>query len=129
MSVINCDLFNKYWNRTEQTLINVEDLINRDVELTVGAITMIQLWASIIKKGNKKLPENGNNNGINIGEELQGFHNALKKQLKYWSENDTNNNATENGGNDDAHVVPNDHYRLFLLDNAIGNTLNSIIGM
>mmetsp|Transcript_23337 Transcript_23337/g.26028 ORF Transcript_23337/g.26028 Transcript_23337/m.26028 type:complete len:507 (+) Transcript_23337:766-2286(+) len=130
MSVINCDLFNKYWNRTEQTLINVEDLINRDVELAVGAITMIQLWASIIKKGNKKLPENGNNNGINIGEELQGFHNALKKQLKYWSENDTNNNATtENSGNDDAHVVPNDHYRVFLLDNAIGNTLNSIIGM
>jgi len=96
----------------------------------VGAITMIQLWASIINKGNKNLPANGNNNGNNIGEELQGFHNALKKQLEYWAENDTIINATAgNGGGDGAQVVPHDHYRLFLLDSAISNTLNSILGM
>ena len=135
MSIINNNLFKKYWNKTEQTLINVDDLINYDVEITIGAITMIQMWSSstVKKNGRKFLPayddegnndrsnyNNNNENNINIGnigDELQGFYNVLKKQLNYWSENnDTNNNV----------VVPHHHYRLFLLDSAISHTINTI---
>jgi hypothetical protein len=139
MSIINNNLFKKYWNKKEQTLINVDDLINYDVEIAIGAITMIQMWSSstVKKNGKKILPappavktkinddddgddegndrsnNNGNNINIgNIGDELEGFYYVLKKQLNHWSEN--------------TNMAPHHHYRLFLLDSAISHTLNTI---
>jgi len=109
MSIIN-DLFKKYWDRKEQVLIDVDVLINQDVEVSVGAITMIQMWS--LAEG-KELPvgEKG------IGDELRGFHDALQKLLDRWSSKD----------DDSSLSAPQLHYRLFLLDSAIQCTLQTFV--
>ena len=104
MSIVD-DLFQKFWNCEEQILIQVEDLINRDVEISVGAITMIQMWS--LAKG-----EQFNGNRTVLGANLQGFRIALQKLLGRWSE--------------DISLAPKFHYRLFLLDSAIENTCQSL---
>ena len=110
--VIKNNLFNKYWNTQEQTLVNVEDLINVDVELAVGAVTMVQLWTATSNITTDK--EFHLDMREAIGKDLEMFHHALIKQLKYWSEEcDPNDRAPS-------------HYRLFLLDSAIFNTLHAL---
>lgn len=102
------DLFQKFWNRQEQVLINIDDLIGRDVEISVGAITMIQMWS--LAEG-KVL----NQDQKAIGENLQGFRVALQKLLERWSE--------------DPSLAPEFHFRLFLLDLALQNTCESLLKM
>jgi len=104
MSILD-DLFKKYWNRKDETLVDVDVLINRDVEIAIGAITMIQMW-SLAKQeatlsGQKELAD-----------KLRSFHTALQTLLTDWSE--------------DASLAPNFHYRLFLLDSALQNAYNSL---
>jgi len=105
VSIIN-DLFKKYWDRKEQNVVDLDVLINRDVEISVGAITMIQMWSMV---EGKEIPANGKE----IGDDLRGFHAAVKKLLNRWSEN--------------ASLAPKLHYRLFLLDNAIENILQFLM--
>eukprot|EP00536_Pseudo-nitzschia_multiseries_P009883 jgi/Psemu1/306890/fgenesh1_kg.287_\ len=100
------DLFKKYWDKNEQNLVDINNLISRDVEMSVGAITMIQMWSMV---EGKKIPVNG---GV-ISNDLRGFQAALKKLLRRWSE--------------DSSLAPQLHYRLFLLDNAIDNTLENFL--
>jgi len=99
------DLFKKYWNRKEQILIDMDVLINRDLEISVGAITMIQMW-SLIKE--KEFPDDRKA----IGENLQGFRFSLQKMVGRWSE--------------DSSLAPKLHYRVFLLDNALQSTCESL---
>merc|ERR1711935_919820 len=49
MSIVD-DMFKTYWDQKEQILINIDLLINRDVEISVGAITMIQMWSLVDEK-------------------------------------------------------------------------------
>ena len=100
------NLFQKYWNREEKMLIEVPNLIDQDVEVSVGAITMIQMWS--LAKG-----QQFNDDRVEFRENLQGFRVALQKQLESWSE--------------DTSIAPEHHYRLFLLDSALENTLESLM--
>ena len=102
------DLFQKFWNRQQQVLVNIDDLIGRDVEISVGAITMIQMWS--LSEG-KALHEDRKA----IGENLEGFRVALQKLLERWSK--------------DSSSAPEFHYRLFLLDIALQNTCESLLKM
>jgi len=104
MSIVD-DLFKNYWDQKEQILINIDLLINRDVEISVGAITMIQMWSLVDEKeffDDRKA----------IAENLRGFRFALQKLLCRWSE--------------DTSVAPKLHYRLFLLDIGLQNTTESL---
>ena len=87
-------------------LIEAPNLIDQDVEVSVGAITMIQMWS--LAKGKQF-----NNDRIEFRENLQGFRVALQKQLESWSENSS--------------IAPEHHYRLFLLDSALEKTLESLM--
>ncbi len=100
------NLFQKYWNRQEQMLIEASNLIDQDVEISVGAITMIQMWS--LAKGKKF-----NDDRMEFRADLQGFHDALQKQIGSWSENSS--------------IAPEHHYRLFLLDSALENTCQSLM--
>ena len=104
-SILDEYLFKKYWNRKEQILIDIDALINRDVEISVGAVTMIQMWSLV---EGKEFPEDRRT----VEENLQGFRVALQKLLGRWSE--------------DASLCPKLHYRLFLLDSALENTCESL---
>ena len=105
MSILDDYLFKKYWNRKEQILVDIDALINRDVEISVGAITMIQMWSLVEEK---EFPEDRKT----IKENFRGFRVALQKLLGRWSE--------------DASLSPKLHYRLFLLDSALENTCESL---
>mmetsp|Transcript_24945 Transcript_24945/g.68763 ORF Transcript_24945/g.68763 Transcript_24945/m.68763 type:complete len:645 (+) Transcript_24945:146-2080(+) len=96
------DLFKKYWNKNEKNLVDIDILINRDVEISVGAITMIQMWSMV---EGKEFPVDKKR----IEDDLRGFDAALKKLLRRWAE--------------EPSLSPKLHYRLFLLDNAIDSTL------
>lgn len=122
-TTLNKSLFSTYWNKQEETLINCENLIKFDIELAVGSITMIQLWAD----SSRKRVRSGNNRimAVNmklksIGENIQCFQNALTKQFKYWS----SIRVEKTGASTDT-TDPN-HFRLFLVDSAITNTLASL---
>ena len=104
MSILN-DLFEKYWNRRDQVLNDIDDLISNDVEIAVGVISMIQMLSLV--KG-KEFPDDPRK----VGENLLGFRMALQKLLDRWSE--------------DISVAPEFHYRLFLLDNALQSTYESL---
>ena len=100
------NLFQKYWNRQEQMLIEASNLIDQDVEISVGAITMIQMWS--LAKG-----KTFNDDRIEFRADLQGFRDALQKQIASWTENSS--------------IAPEHHYRLFLLDSALEHTCQSLI--
>jgi len=99
------DLFTNYLDVKEQVLIDVDVLISRDVEISVGAITMIQMWSLV---EGKVLPIDQK-----AMDKLRAFRVALQKSIDRWSE--------------DSSLAPKFHYRLFLLDSALHNTYNSII--
>ncbi|VEU37674.1 unnamed protein product [Pseudo-nitzschia multistriata] len=101
LSIVD-NLFNKHWDRKKQNLIGIDLLIDRSVEISIGAITMIQMWCMVHE--NEFMADL-----IGIGYDLQGFHAAMKKQLKWWLENPSD--------------APKSHFRLFLLDNAIESAL------
>jgi len=100
------NLFKNYWNRKEKVLKNVDVLMNQDVEIFVGAITMIQVW-SLVKKQN--FPDDRKT----IENNIRGFSAALQKLLCRWSE--------------DTSLAPKFHYRLFLLDSALQNAYASLV--
>jgi len=105
MSILD-DMFQKYWDRKEQILIDIDTLINRDVEISVGAITMIQMW--VLAKGKRNFDDKNA-----ISEDLRGFSAALQKLLDRWTK--------------DVSLAPKLHYRLFLLDISLQNTCHSLL--
>ena len=78
----------------KEELVNTAELIN-EVEVYVGAITMVQLWCLVKGTLPKKIK----------GGPLGKFHFVLKKSIDSWM--------------DEGNMPPDDYYRLYLLEGAL----------
>jgi hypothetical protein len=106
MSVLDEHLW-RYWDEARQEMVTVDELI-QNVEMSVGALTMIQLWG-MVGQGTLPLAFKG------LQDTMTGLHETLRKQLDVWST--PSPTATQ---------PPEEYHRLFLLDSSLHQVLEVI---